>query len=284
MTHRRATLILVGCAFIWGASFTLNKMALASLSPMVQMGSRFTISTLMLSWIYPRLSRSDWAAGIKLGLIFAIQLALFVYGLANIPASRSAFLFSIQTPLVPTLVLFLAKQWPTGREIAAVLVAVVGAWFLTGTVGTGQSLSWGDGAMLTSALIAAGYVVAAGHWSPHHEPLHLLAAQMPVLAGVAAIIGLTVGHQRAEINSTTLVLIPFLALSSIATFGGQLLGQKLIKPTEAALIYALEPVVAAAVGMFTLGERFSGPQWVGASLVLVACLIVQFRRTASPAA
>ena len=40
-------------------------------------------------------------------------------------------------------------------------------------------------------------------------------------------------------------LIPFLALGSIASFGGQLVGQRLVRPTEAALIYALEPLVAA---------------------------------------
>ena len=35
MTHRRAVLILLGCTFVWGASFTLNKMVLDEASPLL---------------------------------------------------------------------------------------------------------------------------------------------------------------------------------------------------------------------------------------------------------
>jgi drug/metabolite transporter (DMT)-like permease len=276
MTHRRAVVVLLACTFIWGASFTLNKLALGSVSPMVLMASRFTISTLLLSWIYRRTTRSDWRVGLRLGVVFAVQLATFIGGLATIPASRSAFLFSIQTPLVPLFVLAADRQSPAGREIVAVLLAMAGAWLLTrpdsGTLG----LSTGDLLTLASAVTAAIYVVAAGRSSPNHEPLHLLAVQMPVMA-LGAMFGTMLERPRFDPTPAALLLVPFLALSSIATFGGQLLGQRLIRPTEAALIYAVEPIVAAAVGMFTLGERLAPPQWAGAALIIGGCLIVSLR-------
>jgi drug/metabolite transporter (DMT)-like permease len=276
MTHRRAVVVLLACTFIWGASFTLNKLALGSVSPMVLMATRFAISTLLLSWIYPRTTRSDWRVGLRLGVVFAIQLALFIGGLATIPASRSAFLFSVQTPLVPLFVLAADRQRPAGREIVAVGLAMIGAWLLTRPDGGRLGLSPGDLLTLASAVAAAIYVVAAGRSSPNHEPLHLLAVQMPVMA-IGAALGTVFEHPRFDPTPAALALVPFLAVSSIATFGGQLLGQRLIRPTEAALIYAVEPIVAAAVGMFTLGERLAPAQWGGAGLVISGCLLVSLR-------
>jgi drug/metabolite transporter (DMT)-like permease len=277
MTHRRAVVILLACTAIWGASFTLNKIALGSVSPMVLMATRFGISSLMLAWIYPRTNRGDWRVGLRLGILFAVQLALFFAGLASIPASRAAFLFSVQTPLVPLFVLASERRGPSGREIVAVGLATVGAWLVTDPDSGQAGLSVGDLLILASAAAAALYVVAAGRSSPSHEPLHLLAVQMPVMALLALVLALLIETPRLDPTPAALILIPFLALSSIATFGGQLQGQRLIRPTEAALIYAIEPIVAAGIGMFTLGERLGPGQMTGAGLILAGCLVVTLR-------
>jgi drug/metabolite transporter (DMT)-like permease len=285
MTHRRAVVVLLGCTVIWGASFTLNKLALGSVSPMILLAARFGISSCLLCWIYRRLSRTDWRVGLRLGLLFAVQLVLFMGGLATIPASRSAFLFSIQTPLVPIFVLASERKAPTLKEIVAVIVAMIGAWLLTKPGAGAAGLSIGDGLTAASAVMAAIYVVAAGKSSPNHEPLHLLAVQMPVMGLLAAGLSPLVESPRFEPNPEALALVPFLAVASIATFGGQLQGQRLIRPTEAALIYAVEPIVAAATGMFTLGERLGPGQLWGAALIIAGCLIVSVRRepAAAPA-
>lgn len=275
MTHRRAVLILVGCAFIWGGSFTLNKMVLATVSPLLMMGIRFTIAALMLAPVLGRASTADWKAGLGLGSVFAAQLACFITGLETIPSNRAAFLFGISVPLVPVMVLVLTRRPPAGRDLLAVALAVAGTWWLTG-VGSaaGGGLTRGDGLMLASATLGAAYVVAAGHWAPRHEPLRLLAVQTVVMAAVGFGLAVLVEPPRFEADPLTVALILFLALSSIATFGGQLLGQRLVRPTEAALIFALEPVVAAGVGYVALGEALGGTQWLGAALILAATLVV----------
>ena len=97
---------------------------------------------------------------------------------------------------------------------------------------------------------------------------------MTLFAGAGA---LTIEHPRLAITPTTLTLIPFLALSSIATFGGQLLGQRLVRPTEAALVFALEPLVAALVSYLSIGERLSPTQWLGGCTILVASFLAQWQ-------
>jgi drug/metabolite transporter (DMT)-like permease len=54
-------------------------------------------------------------------------------------------------------------------------------------------------------------------------------------------------------------------------------GQRLIRPTEAALIYALEPVVAAGTSFVSFGERMTGPQWLGGAAIVAAAILVGTR-------
>ncbi len=285
MTHRRAVLILLGCTFVWGASFTLNKMVLDRATPLAYMTARFGCSALLLALVYRRTRAADWRIGLPLGALFAVQLALFVVGLERIDAGRAAFLFSFQTPLVPVLVLAAHRQRPTRRDLLTVGLATLGAWWLTRPVGSTAGFGIGDLAMIASGACAAGYVVIAGSVTGRHEPLNLLAVQFVAMTVLAGMGSLTLEQPRIEWSLVTLALIPFLALSSVATFGGQLVGQRLVRPTEAAVLYALEPLVAAGTAFVSLGDRLAPTQWLGGFTILAASLIASGRGapTAAPA-
>ena len=278
MTHRRAVWILLGCTFIWGASFVLNKMALAYTTPLLFMSLRFGCAALLLSGVYRSTTRNDWVVGLSLGSLFAAQLALFYIGLARIDPGRSAFLFGVQTPLVPILVLAAHRRAPTARDIVTVTAAMLGAWWLTRPAGGTAGFGLGDLATLGSGTLAAFYVVLASHVGPRHDPMRLLAVQLVAIAGLAALATVAFEHPRIELNLTTLTLTPFLALASVASFGGQLMGQRLVRATEAALIFALEPVVAAGVSILAFGERFTPEQWLGGAVILAASVAAQAKK------
>jgi len=281
VTHRRAALILTGCTVIWGGSFTLNKLALASVSPLLLMGVRFTIAAAMLAAVYPRTTRADWRVGGALGALFGVQIALFITGLDRIPSTRAAFLLGMAVPLVPVVLMVVTRQPPRGRDLAAVGLAGIGLWWMTGPDSAG-GVGMGDLLMLGSAVCGAIYVVAAGHWAPRHDPMRILAVQVVVMGAVGFALMLAFERPSIELRLDVVALVAFLALSGIATFGGQLLGQRVVPATEAALIFALEPVVAAAAGYVALGEVLRGMQWVGAAAILVATLAVRKPRRALP--
>jgi drug/metabolite transporter (DMT)-like permease len=270
VSHRRAVLILIGCTVIWGASFTVNKMLLEAVSPLLLLGIRSVIGAVLLAPVYRGLSRADVRAGAVLGTVFAIQLAFFITALDRIPSTRAAFLLGVCTPLVPVFVFLATRRRPTRGETTAVLAALAGTWLLTGGGSPVGGAGTGDLLMLASAVCAALYVVAAGHWAPRHDAFRLLAVQFVVMAIVALGLGLALETPRFAGSPAVLAVIAFLALSSVTTFGGQLAGQRLVRPTEAALIFALEPVVAAITGYLALGERLRGWQWAGATLILAA--------------
>ena len=48
-----------------------------------------------------------------------------------------------------------------------------------------------------------------------------------------------------------------------------------VSSTEAAIIYTLEPVFGAGLAYVLLGERWGTSGWVGAGLIMLACLIAQ---------
>ena len=275
MTHRRAVLLLIGCATVWGAGFPLNKLALATVSPMLFLSARFGLAAVVLLPLLVKADRATWRAGITLGLLFSVQLGLFAAGLVTIPPARAAFLFTVQTPVVPVLVLLATKKAPTRRALIGVAVATLGSWLLTkaGNPGGGD-LAAGDAMMLSSAILAAVYIVAAGHLGSRHDPWHLLGAQFLVMAVFGIVASPFVETARFAPTTLTGTMIVVLAAFSIFTFGGQLVGQRLVRPTEAALIFAIEPVVAAVASYLVFGEKFGGIQWVGGALILAAALAV----------
>lgn len=50
---------------------------------------------------------------------------------------------------------------------------------------------------------------------------------------------------------------------------------RLISSTEAAIIFALEPVLGAAFAYVLLGERWGSLGWVGAGIIVVSSLAMQ---------
>jgi drug/metabolite transporter (DMT)-like permease len=272
--HRRAVWILCGCAFLWGIAFPLNKMVLATISPMLFLSARFGLATLLLLPVLRQADRETWRAGLTLGVLFSVQLALFAAGLATIPPARSAFLFSVQTPLVPVVVLLMTRRSPPRRAVMGVAVAVFGSWLLTKPTGAVVGLTTGDLLTLASALLAALYVVAAGHVGRRHDPWRLLGVQFLVLTVFGLAVSPLVETARFAPTSTAAVLLPVLAVFSIMTFGGQLVGQRHVRATEAALIFAVEPVWAAAMSYLLYRETFGVTQWLGAALIVGAAFLV----------
>ncbi|MBM4187810.1 MAG: DMT family transporter [Gemmatimonadetes bacterium] len=273
MTHRGAVGVLVGCAVIWGIGFPLNKMVLGTVTPMLFLAARFGPAAVALSPTWRTTPRETWLAGAALGSVFAVQLALFAAGLVSIPPARSAFLFSVQTPLVPLLLVAWTRHLPAGRSVVRVVVALVGSWLLTKPAGAAVGLTIGDGLTLLSAALAAAYIIAAGHLGRRHDPWRLLAVQFVMMALFGLLVSPLVETGRFEPTALTAGLIVVLAGFSILTFGGQLIGQRLVRPTEAALIFAIEPVAAAAMSYLVYGETFGILQWLGGAMIIGAALI-----------
>lgn len=270
MTRRQAVLWLVLVCLVWGVSFTVIKEALGFISPLMLMGLRFGLAALIVAGSFRRLSRDEWIGGLMLGLLFWGGFAFQTFGLDGTSPSRSAFITSLSTPLVPVVSFLVHRTMPRPLTIVAVLLAGLGMYFLTLPDGAGGGLNRGDLLTLGCAVLFAGQIVAAGYFSRRAAPVRLLAVEMATAAALSLLLAPLLETPRITLNGFLVAALAFLTVSGLWSFYMQLRAQQVLSPTHAALLFMLEPVFAALTSFAVLGERLSAVQWAGAALILVA--------------
>lgn len=270
MTRRQAVFWLVLVCLVWGVSFTITKEILRLASPLIFMGLRFGLGSLVLLGSLRGLSRHELTGGLVLGVLFWGGFAFQVSGLAETTPSRSAFITSLSTPLVPVVSFVVHRSLPRAYVMGGVALAGIGMYLLTLPDAAGEGLNRGDILTLGCAVLFAGQIVAAGHFSRSAVPVRLLAVEMVTAAGLSFLLAPVIETPRLTVSGTFLAALLFLTFSGLWTFYMQLRAQQVLSATHTALLFMLEPVFAALTSFIVLGERLSAIQWAGAALILVA--------------
>jgi drug/metabolite transporter (DMT)-like permease len=270
MTRRQAVGWLTLVCLVWGVSFSLTKETLGYISPLLFMGIRFGLASLLLIGSFKGISRQELLGGVLLGLLFWGGFAFQTFGLTYTLASRSAFITSLATPLVPIVYFLAHRRLPNAITIAGVLLAAVGMYFLTSPKASGGGLGQGDWLTLGCAVLFAGHIVAAGHFSRIISPMRLLAVEIATTAGLSLLLAPLLETPRVTPSAMLAGLLLFLGLSELWRFYMQLRAQQVLSPTHTALLFMLEPVFAALTSFLLLGERLIPLQWGGAALILGA--------------
>jgi drug/metabolite transporter (DMT)-like permease len=270
MTRRQAVFWLVLVCLVWGVSFTITKEILRLASPLVFMGLRFGLGSLILLGNLRGLTRDELGGGVVLGLLFWGGFAFQTFGLAETTPSRSAFITSLSTPLVPLVSFFLHRSVPRPHIIVGIAMAGVGMYFLTRPDAGSEGINRGDLLSLGCAVLFAGQIVAAGHFSRRVAPIRLLAVEMVTAAALSLLLAPLLETPRLTLNGVFAAGLAFLTISGLWTFYMQLRAQQVLSPNRTALLFMLEPVFAALTSFIVLGERLSPVQWGGAALILTA--------------
>lgn len=271
MTHRQAVGLLVAVAMVWGTSFVIIKAALAHASPLVFMACRFGIAAAMVLPALRGASRTTVRDGLLLGLLFFAGFVFQTTGLARTTPSRSAFITGMSTALVPIVALVVHRDWPPRRVVLAVLLALAGLYLVTDPGGGGLNL--GDLLTIGCAVVFAAHIVAASHFARQHDATQLLAMQLLVTAACSLVAIPILETPHVEWGWAFGVPLLLAAFLGLGTFWGQLRAQAVVTPTEAAIIYTLEPVVASVFSFVVFGETLGVAQVVGAVMILVAMVL-----------
>lgn len=299
----RPELILTAMTVLWGSTFIVTKDIVHQAPPFAYLALRFGLATLVLGalWgrrLYPRRLVLD---GAILGLLNAAGLVLQVTGQVYTTASKSAFITSLNTPLVPLVSLALYGLRPTRSQLIAVGLATVGLWLLTYPVG-GARWNAGDLYTVACALIYAFTIVEIARRSARHDARALTFVQV---ATAALAFSILLGVMRLgshlcppealpelmRLQLRPLHLTPRLQLElaylalfcTVITFSGQTWALARMSATHAAIIFALEPVFATAMALAWAGaDEWPGSRGAaGAALVLLAVATAELGRRAS---
>lgn len=279
----RAELALVLVALVWGATFVLVKAALEGVSTLLFLALRFSLAGVVLAVAYR--GRMSWlsrrsrpfAGGLTAGVCLFGGYLFQTLGLRFTTPSKSAFLTGLSIVLVPLFGASMRRRLPPERVTAGVLTAAAGMALLTLESGDWRA-SPGDLLTLAGAVFFALHILALGRYVPRDgfEPVSVL--QVATAAGLSLVSFWWA--ERPYITWNAAVLLALGVTGVLATAGAftiQAWAQQHTNPTRTALIFALEPVFAAATAYAASAEVLTGRQFVGAALILGGILLVELK-------
>lgn len=272
----KAHILLVAITVIWGATFVVIKNALADISPLLFNAVRMTLAAVVLAAVFhreiPRLKARAVAFGALIGSFLFLGNELQTAGLKYTTPSKSAFLTGVSVVLVPV---FLAVFWKRGINrwgAAGVAMAALGLYLIAVPAGSGlnlASLNHGDLLTLGAAVVFAFHIIFVGHAAQAHRWQQITVVQVAV---TAALMVLAIPFARTIYvtwSAPVLWGIAITGLFSLAlAFSVQAWAQQFTPPTNAALIFSLEPVFAWITSFIVLGERLGLRAGVGALFIL----------------
>lgn len=283
----KAHILLVAITVIWGATFVVIKDALADISPLLFNAVRMSLAAVVLAIVFhreiPRLTAKAVAYGALIGGLLFLGNELQTDGLKYTTASKSAFLTGVSVVLVPV---FLALFWKRGINrwgAAGVAMAALGLYLIAVPASSGgglnlAGLNHGDLLTLGAAAVFAFHIIFVGHAAQAHRWQQITVVQVAVTAALMVVTVPLAPGTYVTWSAPVLWGIAITGLFSLAlAFSVQAWAQQFTPPTNAALIFSLEPVFAWITSFIVLGERLGIRAGVGALFILGGVLASEER-------
>lgn len=275
-SRTRAELLLLSITLIWGSTFVTSKYLLDSISPLIFIGVRFSVATVLFALIFPRkiiaAPRNAWIKGGILGVLLFIGFATQTIGLQYTGATKSAFITGMMVVFTPICQLLIERRAPKTGNIVGILLVTAGLYFLTSPGGSEFNL--GDGLNLICAVTFGFYIVYLDVFSKEIDAVHLIMAQFIT----CTVLGLASGFAFEAIRFVpsvegTLALLYLIVFATIIALFVQNRYQKDTTPTRSAVIFSIEPVLAAGFAYVLLGEVLGALGMFGGALIVGGVLV-----------
>ena len=280
----KADLGLLGVCAIWGSTFVVVKNALADASPLVFLGLRFFLATAILVALFGRgflaARRGVARAGAVIGALLFAGYIFQTVGLQYTTPSKSAFITTLSSVLVPLLAVVALRRRPNAWAVLGLGIAAAGAYFLTIPAGE-FALARGDSITFFCTVAFAGHIVAIAHYAPRYGFSALALGQVATalaLASVAIPLGALTGLEAPRVAWTGNLLgalVVTAVLATVLAFSVQTWAQQFTPATHTAVIFTTEPVFAAVTSYLVLGEKLGARETLGAGLILAGVLVAE---------
>lgn len=276
---RAADLALVLNTVIWGSTFVVVKQALADCSVLLFLALRFSIAGIALAVIFLpgiKFSRRDLRGGLLAGLFLIGGYILQTAGLLWTTASKSGFLTGLNVVLVPLLSAAVYKSVPGWREWTGAILALAGMALMT-LENLQFAMNRGDALTLACAVAFAFHPLVIAHFAGGSTKVLSL---VQIASGAILAWALVPLLEQPFIRWTPELIGALAVTGLLATalvFTLQTWAQQYTTATRVALIFAMEPVIAAATGVAVAGDRLAAHAWFGAALILAAILLVELK-------
>lgn len=274
-------LALILITIIWGASFITVQYGLNFSTPVLFVGFRFAaaaIAVSLISWTsLTGFKLQEIVAGASIGAVIAIGYGTQTIGLQSISSSESAFLTALYVPLVPILMWMLFKHKPHTMTWIGVLLAFVGLVFLTGNGWGAIQLQFGQIITLLGSIAIAMEIILISHFAGKVNIRRVTILQLIFASLLCFITAPLLGETTLpEFNGLLIAILCGLGIASAVIQLVMNWAQRAVDPSQAAIIYAGEPVWAALIGRLA-GERLPILAILGGALVVLGVIASEWR-------
>jgi len=267
---------LILTTIFWGGSFVFNKLGFRSIPPITFLAMRFTLATaIMLCFCLPRLRQfccGTLKRGFLVGLALAATNLTFVIGLAGTSATRAGFLNNLFVLFIP-LICFLFWRERLGRgSFAGVILALAGIWQLA--QGGVAGFSRGDLLSTVCAVFIAIHIITVSKVLRDEDVYLVSLVQFATVMIIGWLLVLVFPQPPFKIGVEAAGALAYCALfPTVICFTLQNTWQRHTTPTQAGLIYTLDPVWSMLGGLLVLGERMTPREGLGCLLIFSAALL-----------
>jgi drug/metabolite transporter (DMT)-like permease len=271
----RADRYLLAITLIWGSTFSVTKSILPDISPAWLQGLRFVFAAIMVG-IYTRrdiraTTRRSLRAGLLLGVLLGVGFALQTIGQVQTTASKAAFLTGTMVIFTPILQLAIERKPPTIGNIVGVILVGIGMYLLTSP--GGSAFSFGDLLVLLCAVVYAVYIVYLDVFTKERFDPEIVFWQFLACAAIGfCCIPLLPRHEN-HFTQPVIAGVAYLSVfATVIAIFVQAKFQRETTPTKAAIIFTMEPVIAAVIAYFALGEVMTPVGLIGAGVMIAGLL------------
>ncbi|MFZ2957762.1 MAG: DMT family transporter [Candidatus Ozemobacteraceae bacterium] len=281
--------MLIAIQLINGGTYLMVKVALRTFDP-------FSLGCLRLALAGSVVAGVMWARGrlhsprkgdrLKFLLLATLAVplnqGLFLYGMKFCPAAHGALLYA----MTPTLVLLLSTlsglESPNRYKIGGIFLSFTGVatvLFERGLAFSSEML-WGDGFLFAAVCTWALYTMISKRMVARYSPFYLTGITLSIGALLYLPIGLPFLARLnwSALDRSSFVSLFYLAfLTSVVTYFVFTWALSKLDASRVSIVANLQPIVAALLGWFFLGERVTLHFWFGAALVAGGVLLAQRR-------
>ena len=307
-THKlRNTFFLFLTAMIWGAAFVAQSVSMDYIGPFTFICLRSVIGGLFLIPVIIVLDgirkksqnesadvvnsenilhieteekqRLSWKnkqlieGGIVCGIFLFFANCFQQTGIQYTTVGKAGFITTFYIIIVPLIGLFFKKYCGILTWIG-VVVALAGLYFLCIT--QKLTIQRGDALILCCSVLYAGQILAIDHYNPFVDGVKMSCIQF-LTGGILGAVFMLL-FENPSIAMILSAAGPILYTGIMSTGVGytlQILGQKGLNPTVAALIMSLESVFSALSGYLFLHQLLTTRELIGCALMFIAIVLAQ---------
>jgi len=226
----------------------------------------------------PRAFAAPSRAMLIAGVMFALDLVFWHYGIAYTSVANATVLANL-TPLIVTVIAWVVfKQRPTQLFLLAVVVAISGAWIMAAAKGgaPGKSPLLGDLSSASTAVWYALYMLAVGRARQTDGAIRVMfwssVSALPILL-VAAV---ALGEPLTPASAAGWAACVGLGVVHVAGQGSIAWGLGRLPTSTASVVVLVQPVIAALLGWMLFAEALGPWQALGGAVALAGIVLAQW--------